>query len=641
MKSAILLCLIFAALLCPLSYGQSRRDMNKEAAIWNKLSGIAPDQVDRFKQATEKMDSGDYRGAIVLYQQVVNAAPNFDPALRRLGLCMSESGNPQTGVSLIETAVQINRSSENLSSLANVLAFPRTGTAPKASLERALELLHEATIAAEPDPSDFFVTAQIAGLLQNEPEFRQATTQMVQRFPNLAMTHYLNAIRAEGDGQWTEAENEIGRAEQLGFPPNAIRELRASLARARSGRWRYARYLVYPVLAWMFGLALLFISGRGLSRTTLRYIDHQGNTEATVTASEMRLRKIYRRLINVAGFYYYLSLPFVILLLSAVAVGVFLAFNEAGRIPIRLIAALAIGTAATIYIMIRSLFIKVKPEDPGRTLTREEAPALWKLTEEVAADLGTRPVQEIRITPLTELAVYERGTRKEKSQDKATRILILGIGALNGFRAHAFRAVLAHEYGHFTHRDTAGGDVAFRVNNDMMNFAMAMARSGYAVWWNIGFLFVRIYHFLFRRISHGASRLQEVLADRMAALKYGADAFEEGLRHVIRRSLEFPVGAKMEIAAATSGRRPLSNLYDVSVEIEPSAIDKEISRPTSEDDTHPSAADRFRLVRQVQGPSGMSDASMVWDFFQSRETVTKEFTDLIDQSIDRSGARAQ
>jgi Zn-dependent protease with chaperone function len=398
---------------------------------------------------------------------------------------------------------------------------------------------------------------------------------------------------------------------------------------------------VYPVLAWIFGLALLFISGRGLSRATLRYIDHQGNTEATVTANEMRLRKIYRRLINVAGFYYYLSLPFVILLLIAVAAGVFLAFNEAGRIPVRLIAALAIGTAATIYIMIRSLFIKVKPEDPGRTLTREEAPALWKLTEEVAADLGTRPVQEIRITPLTELAVYERGTRKEKAQDKATRVLILGIGALNGFRAHAFRAVLAHEYGHFAHRDTAGGDVAFRVNNDMINFATAMARSGYAVWWNIGFLFVRIYHFLFRRISHGASRLQEVLADRMAALKYGADAFEEGLRHVIRRSVEFPVGANMEIAAATSGSRSLSNLYDVSVEIEPSAIDEEISRPTSEDDTHPSAADRFRLVRQVQGPSGTSDASMVWDLFQSRDTVTKEFTDLIDQSIDRSGARAQ
>jgi Zn-dependent protease with chaperone function len=31
----------------------------------------------------------------------------------------------------------------------------------------------------------------------------------------------------------------------------------------------------------------------------------------------------------------------------------------------------------------------------------------------------------------------------------------------------AFRAVLAHEYGHFTNRDTAGGEIALRVNRDM------------------------------------------------------------------------------------------------------------------------------------------------------------------------------
>jgi hypothetical protein len=73
--------------------------------------------------------------------------------------------------------------------------------------------------------------------------------------------------------------------------------------------------------------------------------------------------------------------------------------------------------------------------------------------------------------------------------------------------------VLAHEYGHLSHRDTAGGDVALRVNRDMMKFAYAMARAGQAVWWNTAFQFLRVYHFLFRRISHGATRLQEVLAD--------------------------------------------------------------------------------------------------------------------------------
>ena len=48
-------------------------------------------------------------------------------------------------------------------------------------------------------------------------------------------------------------------------------------------------------------------------------------------------------------------------------------------------------------------------------------------------------------------------------QDKAQRLLILGVGVLDGFRLNAFRAVIAHEYGYFSNRDTAGGDVAFPV----------------------------------------------------------------------------------------------------------------------------------------------------------------------------------
>jgi len=45
---------------------------------------------------------------------------------------------------------------------------------------------------------------------------------------------------------------------------------------------------------------------------------------------------------------------------------------------------------------------------------------------------------------------------------------------------------------------------------------------------NVAFHFLRPYLFLFRRISHGATRLQEVLADRAAARIYGAQPFEEG-----------------------------------------------------------------------------------------------------------------
>jgi hypothetical protein len=47
------------------------------------------------------------------------------------------------------------------------------------------------------------------------------------------------------------------------------------------------------------------------------------------------------------------------------------------------------------------------------------------------------------------------------------------------------------------------------------------------------------YFRVFLRITLGASRLQEILADRYAALAYGAQNFIEGLRNVIRQSVQF------------------------------------------------------------------------------------------------------
>ena len=153
--------------------------------------------------------------------------------------------------------------------------------------------------------------------------------------------------------------------------------------------------------------------------------------------------------------------------------------------------------------------------------------------------MGTRPIEEIRITPLTDLAVYETGTKREKMNDEGKRILILGTAVLKDFKKEDFKAVLAHEYGHFTHRDTAGGEVAFRVQNDITKYFIALYNAQQNTIWNVAFHFLRLYNFIFQKISHGASRLQEVLADRVAAETFGTIAFVNGLTHVIKRQIEF------------------------------------------------------------------------------------------------------
>lgn len=617
---------------------QQSRDMEKEKAIWAELETMSPKSVADFKAATEAMDAEDYDKAVELFLAVNQKAPDFDAALRRLGWCFVVTGKADSGFAFMEQALAIRRSPENLISLAQALAYPSVGKeGTREQKLRAYALIKEANRSPQQsnDPEFLVLQAQLAMELDKLDDFRHTTEQLVAKHPQLMATHFYNAILAAADERWLTAEQEIKVAQSLGLAPEVVQQFLDSGVQTRARVWHYLYYSLYLVGAWIVGLIALFLVGKLMSRKTLSSLE-KANPNSPTSESELTLRKWYRRLINVAGFYYYISLPVVIFLVIILAVSITYGFIMLGRVPIKLVAILGIGGLITIYTMIRSLFIKIETVDPGRTLNYDEAPGLWDLTRTVAATVNTRPVDEIRITPGTHLAVYEKGTMRERSQDKGQRTLILGIGVLNDFKQNGFRAVLAHEYGHFTNRDTAGGDVAIRVNNDMVKFAHAMIANEQASRLNVAFQFLRIYHFIFRRISHGATRLQEVLADRVAALMYGPLAFEEGLTHVIRKSVEFHHLAAKEIDACVEARRALQNLYELRVDQNPNLqqeIEESLNRETIEDDTHPCPNDRFRLTRRIAGANELPATGMVWDLFKNREALTNEMTSLIQSEV--------
>ena len=632
---ALVVIFLFSATL----YGQqAARNPKKEQLILDKLAAVAPGAVETFQRGTEALDIGDYAQAVQLYREVTKQAPTFSPALRRLGSSLAAVGQTDDGLTLIEKAVAIERSPENLASLAQVLAYPSQGKeGTQAQREMALTLVKEASekVQSSDDPSYSLLMAQIAWGLKNEAAFRQATDTLINKYPDLMAAHYFNAIRLAMNESWIQAEDEIKKAQRLGLPAQAAQEFLASGVHARATAWRWVHYALYVVAAWAFGLFILFVAGKVFSKLTLRFIE-RSDPNSQASGAETMLRRYYRAVINVAGSYYYFSIPVVIFLVLTVTGSIVYGFLMIGRVPIKLVLILVIGAVVTVYKMLQSLFVRIKAEDPGRSLGLEEAPGLWRLTREVAENLGTRPLDEIRLVPGTEMGVYERGSYSERRKDLGRRILVMGLGLLPGFDQNPFRAVLAHEYGHLSHRDTAGGDVALRVNQDMSKFAYAMAYAGQAVWWNVAFQFLRLYHFLFRRISYGATRLQEVLADRAAARIYGAQSFEQGLRHVVRRQIEFNHFTDKEIREALNSGRTLQNVYALETQQEKTleeAIDSALNRQTSEDDTHPSPVDRFRLVANVvcrnqPGPSGL-----MWDLFADREAITKEMSSLIEKMV--------
>jgi Zn-dependent protease with chaperone function len=634
--------LIILALLAPMTLTLAAqppaRDMQREKAMWEELEIIAPQALEDFKAATIAMDSGNNAEAIRRYELVHKAAPGFDHVLRRLGFLLALDGRVDEGLTMLEAAVKKHRSPENLLDLARILSSPNDkteGTWEQKS--RAFTLAIEADrLPKKDDSADYkMLVAGLALELQKTDDFRQATEALVAKHPELMATHYFNALLAAYDEKWMTAESEIKKAESLGLPHDVAQRFLDAGIHSRATFWHYMVYALCLVVAWIVGLTLLFLVGKFMSRKTLRSIE-SSDPSTSATSSDISLRKWYRVILNLAGFYYYISLPVVIFLVLLVAASITYGFYLAGWMPIKLLAILCIGALITVYKMIRSLFIKIESSDPGRSLSYEEAPGLWDLARSVAEAVGTRPVDEIRITPGTDLAVYEKGSFRERSNDKAKRILIVGGGVLNDFEQNGFRAVLAHEYGHFSHRDTAGGDIAIRVNADMIKFAHAMALSGQAVWWNIAFHFLRIFHFIFRRISHGATRLQEVLADRVAASKYGSKAFEQGLTHVVRKAVEFKYLATREIQESANARRALQNLYELQPTENPD-LDEEIKqvlgRKTSEDDTHPSPTDRFRFTSRIVTADEQPVSGKVWDLFKDKAALTSEMTSMIQYEL--------
>lgn len=640
MRTKLFLTLAAVILLSAAVYGrQVARNLKKEQAICNKLAAVAPGSVEAFRSGTEALDNGDYAQAVQLFRKVVQQVPTFSPALRRLGFSLAGLGQIGDALRQLESAAKIERSPENLISLAEVLAYPAQGKrqGTQEQKEAALALAKEAD-ALNQDLSDSSYASMVAQLaldLKNEAEFRHATEELADNFPDQMATHYFNAIRLAMDEHWIAAEDEIKKAEHLGLPSQTAQAFLGSGVHTRATAWRLVHYILYCLAAWVCGLFILFIAGKVFSTLTLRFIERTDPNSA-VSHAEMILRRYYRWLINIAGSYYYFSIPFVSFLVLAVTGSIIYGFLVVGHIPMQLVTILVIGAIVTVYQMVHCLFIRVNSREPGRCLSAEEAPGLWSLTREVADELGTRSLDAIRVTAGTEMAVYERGGFRDRRKGLGQRTLVMGLQLLPGFDQNPFRAVLAHEYGHLAHNDTAGGDVALRVNQDMVKFAYAMAYAGQAVWWNIGFQFLRLYHFLFCRISHGSTRLQEVLADRAAARLYGARTFEEGLRHIVRRHIEFNhVVAIRQLSASLEANSTLKNIcaLDMQQKAVKQEIDHEIHRPTSEDDTHPSPMDRFRLVARVICKNQWAPSGPVLDLFAEREAISREVSQHIEDMV--------
>lgn len=610
---------------------QATRDANEEQKFEQQLDEMNPKAVQIYQEATNSLDAGDYEKSMRLYQQVILLAPNFSTAYRRLGYIeLNHNNNIEKAEELSRKALELEPNSYNQSALALVLLQKDI---PKDSQE-AFNLATSA-VESMPEDSQANYALLVSAISINKLDIaREANQQLLKLEPYNPIAHYFAGLLAADDGKWEQAEKELLYAQELGLDSGIIQEVLDKGVSRNAMVIRSIRSGGIATVFWLLGLGILFAAGTLLSRATIQALNKQSSMANTqIKPEENRLRSIYRAVIAILSVYFYISIPFVILVLLLVVGGAFYFFLLIGTIPIQLSVVLVIMLVVSLFAILRSLFSRIKDVPPGRQLRRNDAPELWNLVEDIAVKLDARPADVIYVTPWTGIAVNERGSILQKMRGTAKRNLILGMGVLPGLTQGQLAAILAHEYGHFSNRDTAGGNLAFQVYASLTQIAEGLIRSGAALIYNPVWWFVMAYQRIFLRVTLGASRLQEVLADRYAAIAYGSQNFIDGLQSVIRQSISFPLRADVEIRKSLELKQSVNNLYDLPLDSDlqgelQKQLDDAMNRPTTQYDSHPAPHERISLIERMHIPLSpvLDNRLPALSLFPNPEELQREMT---------------
>ncbi|PXY31928.1 hypothetical protein BAY60_06265 [Prauserella muralis] len=177
--------------------------------------------------------------------------------------------------------------------------------------------------------------------------------------------------------------------------------------------------------------------------------------------------------------------------------------------------ALALGFA-----LVQALRTRLVPPE-GPKPARHEQPGLWRLVDELAAQAGTRPPEEIVLVPEVNAAVREDA--RLLGLRPGRRYLMLGLPLLAALDVAELRAVLAHELGHYGGGHTRLLAASYR-GAETLGRTLSRLDAGPAKWILTG------YGWVYAVLSRSANRAQELQADAYAVAAAGRAATACALR---------------------------------------------------------------------------------------------------------------
>ena len=233
-----------------------------------------------------------------------------------------------------------------------------------------------------------------------------------------------------------------------------------------------------------------------------------------------------------------------------------------GHIPIKLLIVILFVGLGGAWAVLKRLFHRPQSGGFGIKKTAPDCPRLYATLEEVARRVDTDPVDEVYLAPGSSVSVHQEG-RGPFGLLGAKRVLTLGVATMNFLTINELKSVLAHEYAHFSHRDTFYSRFIYQVHMSIESALHGMGQSGgYYNYINPFFWFLYLYYKAYSLLAAGYSRSREFLADRMACSLYGSDVFSDALTKVCTDGQLFESTMYLSTSKLLDAGRADANVYE-------------------------------------------------------------------------------
>jgi Zn-dependent protease with chaperone function len=264
---------------------------------------------------------------------------------------------------------------------------------------------------------------------------------------------------------------------------------------------------------------------------------------------------------------------------------------------------------------------------------RHEHPRLWQLLKDVSTQTASRAIDKVVLCPDAGIGVLLSGNLLKTMFGRGKRTLVAGIPSLHNLTVEQLRAILAHEYGHFSHRDTQWGSFTYVMGNSLLatlrstpgpsrdgseeggwiRLVMSVNPAFWMLW-----VFVQLYF----KVTQGFSRVREVLSDMRAIKLCGGRVFAESLMKVSTNDFVFSqIVEGKEVPALLKEGKGVSDLSEALESVfagmnaeELNAIQSQLLQRNAEQEafaSHPTLKVRCDYsLRFPDAPSRSSEASV-------------------------------